>query len=260
MSSGKHQEDKKMKVVTVANQKGGVGKTTTALAFASILAKRGKKVLLIDLDAQGNASLACGTKNGDVATIADVLRKHVEAVQAVQHVASFDVISSSQELPSVEQELMSKIGREFRLKEALKTIDGYEYIIIDTPPQLSILTVNALTACDTVVIPAIADIFSLQGIGQVIETIGGIRQYSNPEIKVAGILLTRYSDRATLSKDVKELICKYATEQGTKLFKTSIRETISVKESQIEQRSICEYSKATALKDYEEFVSEFLGA
>ena len=247
------------KIIITANQKGGVGKTTTALAMAGILAKKGKRVLLVDLDPQGNATLGCGAGNDDFATITDVLSNEVDIKEAIVKMAEFDVIQGCQSLANFEQELMSKLGREYRLKEVLdKVTDCYEYIIIDTPPQLSILTVNALTACDEVIIPALADIFSLQGIGQLIETIAEIKKYSNEKIVVSGILLTKFSEKATLSKDVKELIEKYAIDNGTKLFNTKIRETVAVKESQIEQRVLTEYKRATALSDYEEFIKEIL--
>ncbi len=245
-------------ILTIGNQKGGVGKTTTALSISSILGKNGKKVLLIDLDAQGNASLASGAM-GDFPTIADVMQKQIDVANAIQHLESYDLIANSKSLSQLQNQLMEEMGREYRLDEVLQPIKAnYDYIIIDTPPHLSILTINAFTACDFVVIPALADIFSLQGIAEVMQSIDGIQHYTNPKIKVAGVLLTKYSERATLSKDVRDLMQKYATSQGTQLFPTTIRENVAIKESQLEQKSICDYKRATSTKDYEVFVTELL--
>ena len=246
-------------IITIGNQKGGVGKTTTALAMASILGRKGYKVLLIDLDAQGNASLATGVTSENIPSIVDVMRNEIEIQNAILHFNEYDLLASSKALDTLQNQLMEEMGREYKLKEVLEPIKNkYDYIIIDTPPHLSILTVNAFTCSDKVIIPALADIFSLQGIGQVFVSIDGVKQYTNDKIQVAGVLLTRYSDRATLSKDVRDLIGKYSSSQNTKLFNTTIRENIAVKESQLEQKSLCDYRRATAAKDYEVFIEEFL--
>ncbi len=245
-------------IITIGNQKGGVGKTTTALAMASILGRKGYKVLLIDLDAQGNASLATGVTSENIPSIVDVMRNEIEIQNAILHFNEYDLLASSKALSTLQNQLMEEMGREYKLKEVLEPVKNkYDYIIIDTPPHLSILTVNAFTCSDKVIIPALADIFSLQGIGQVFVSIDGVKQYTNNKIQVAGVLLTRYSDRATLSKDVRDLIGKYSSSQNTKLY-TTIRENIAVKESQLEQKSLCDYRRATAAKDYEVFIEEFL--
>ena len=151
-------------------------------------------------------------------------------------------------------------GKEYRLKEALESIrDMYDYIIIDTPPALGILTINALTACNSVIIPAQAEIYSLQGIEQLSETMKPVKKYCNPSLSIKGILLTRYSQRAVLSREVDEITKQLAAKLGTKIFNTAIRENISVKEAQISQKSLFEYApNSNAAKDYTSFIEELL--
>lgn len=170
----------------------------------------------------------------------------------------YDIMPASNELVSIDQLLSQRTGREYKLKKALGAIDGeYDFIIMDTPPQLSTLTVNALTACHNVIIPVQADIFSMQGSSQLVETIQGVKEYTNPNIQISGILLTRYSQRAILSQNVREMLGEFAQSIGSTLFNTTIRETIAVKESQLEQKMLSEY-KATASVDYKNFVDELL--
>ncbi len=248
----------KTKIITVANQKGGVGKTTTALAVSSFLNNLGKNVLLIDLDPQGNATLASGIVVGEEQGVYEVLSEDFNIDEAIVKTVGYDIMPASNELVSIDQLLSQRTGREYKLKKALQSIDGeYDFVIIDTPPQLSTLTVNALTACHNVIIPVQADIFSMQGSSQLVETIQGVREYTNPSIEISGILLTRYSARAILSQNVREMLDEFASAIGSKLFETTIRETVVVKESQIEQKMLSEY-KATASVDYKNFVDELL--
>lgn len=151
-------------------------------------------------------------------------------------------------------------GKEYRLKEALESIKGrYDYIIVDTPPALGILTVNALTACDSVIIPAQADIYSLQGIEQLAETMKPVKKYCNPALRIEGILLTRYSPRSVLSREVAELAEQLAAKLNTKLFKATIREAIAVKEAQISQQSLYSYApKAKVTEDYTALIDELI--
>ncbi|MFI3166546.1 MAG: ParA family protein [Bacillota bacterium] len=248
----------KTKIITVANQKGGVGKTTTALAVSSFLNNLGKNVLLIDLDPQGNATLASGIVVGEEQGTYEILSEDFNIYDAIVKKSGYDIMPASNELVSIDQLLSQRTGREYKLKKALQSIDGeYDFVIIDTPPQLSTLTVNALTACHNVIIPVQADIFSMQGSSQLVETIQGVREYTNPNIEISGILLTRYSARAILSQNVREMLDEFASAIGSKLFETTIRETVVVKESQIEQKMLSEY-KATASVDYKNFVGELL--
>ena len=152
------------------------------------------------------------------------------------------------------------VGTEFRLREAIDVIrDDYDYVVIDTPPALGILTVNALTACTRAIIPAQADIYSFQGVSQLYKTITTVKRYCNPDLEVAGILLTRYSPRAILSRDVADMLSKTAEQIQTKLFNATIREAVSVKEAQANQTDVYEYNpKSNVSLDYEAFTEELL--
>lgn len=247
------------KVFSVTNQKGGVGKSTTAGALAAGLTLKGYAVLAIDLDAQSNLTYTAGAKT-DGATALGILTGEIPAKAAIQHTESGDIIPADKALSGADA-FISDTGKEYRLKEALEPIkDAYDYIIIDTPPALGILTINALTACDSVIIPAQADILSLQGIEQLAETIKPVKKYCNPALSIEGILLTRYSPRSVLSRDVADLAGQLAQTIGTKLFKTTIREAIAVKEAQISQKSLYGYApKAKVTEDYTRFINELLG-
>ena len=247
------------KIFAIINQKGGVGKSTTAEAMASGLTLKGFRCLSTDLDAQGNMTYTVNG-NTDGATVLGVLMGEVKPFDAIQHTDGFgDIIVSSKALSGADG-FITITGKEYRLKEALeKVCDMYDYIIIDTPPALGILTVNALTACHSVIIPAQAEIYSLQGIEQLSETMKPVRKYCNPQLDIAGILLTRYSQRTVLSREVAEMAKQLAQKLGTKIFSTSIRENISVKEAQINQKSLFEYApNSNAAKDYAAFIEELL--
>ena len=247
-----------MKIITVTNQKGGAGKTTTAATLAAGLSLKGYKTLLIDLDPQGNLTYTAGAKTGG-ATALGVLTGEVKPEDAIQHTGGGDIIASSKALSGADA-FIKDTGKEYRLKEALESLQGaYDFCIVDTPPALGILTINALTACDSVIIPAQADIYSLQGVEQLAETIKPVKKYCNPSLQIAGILLTRYSPRSILSRDVAELAEQLAAKLGTRLFKTTIREAIAVKEAQISKRTLYEYApKAKVTEDYTALIEELL--
>ena len=170
------------------------------------------------------------------------------------------MISSNKALAGADA-FIADTGKEYRLKEALEKIEkNYDFCIIDTPPALGILTINALTASDSVIIPAQADIYSLQGIENLEETIKAVKKYCNPNLKIEGILLTRYNPRTILSREVSEMAEKLAEKLETKLFKAKIRDAVAVKEAQISQESLFKYApKSNVTKDYEGFINEFLG-
>lgn len=247
------------KTLAIINQKGGVGKSTTALMLAAGLSLKGYSVLSIDLDAQSNLTYTAGAKT-DGATALGVLTGEIKAGDAVQHTESGDIIPASKALAGADA-FITDTGKEYRLKEALEPLAGkYDYIIIDTPPALGILTINALTACNSVIIPAQADIYSLQGIEQLAETMKPVKKYCNADLTIEGILLTRYSSRSVLSREVAELAEQLAAKLGTKLFKSTIREAIAVKESQISQRNLYSYApRAKVTEDYTRFIAELLG-
>jgi chromosome partitioning protein len=251
---------KKVKeTIAVINQKGGVGKTTTTLAIGAGLILRSFKVLYIDLDAQSNLSHTLKAQTDNLSAI-DLLENKAKAVDIIQQTPQGDIIPASIALSGADA-FITTVGKEYRLKEALKPIkEKYDYILIDTPPALGVLTINALTACTSAIIPAQADTYSLQGISQLYATIDAVRQYCNSELKVKGILLTRYSSRAILSRDISDVLEQTAKRLNTKLFKTPIRETISVKEAQANQQDIFSYApKNNAAIDYAEFINELLG-
>lgn len=246
-------------IYAVINQKGGVGKSTTAATLAAGLTLKGYRTLCIDLDAQGNLTYTAGAKT-DGATALGVLTGEVKPKDAIQRTASGDIIAASKSLAGADA-FITDTGKEYRLKEALETIkDNYDYVVIDTPPALGILTVNALTACNSVIIPAQADIYSLQGIEQLADTMKPVKKYCNHDLTIAGILLTRYSPRSVLSKEVAELAGQLAAKLGTKLFNTTIREAVAVREAQISQQTLYSYApKAKVTEDYTSFINELIG-
>lgn len=246
-------------ILSVINQKGGVGKSTTAEALLSGLTLKGFKTLAVDLDAQGNLTYATGASNQG-ATSLGVITREVDAGDAVQHTPSGDIIPASKALAGADA-FITNTGKEYRLKEALESVAGeYDYIIIDTPPALSILTINALTASHRIIIPAQADIYSLQGIEQLAETIQPVKRYCNPALEIDGILLTRYNRRSILGQEVAGLAKQIAKRLGTKVYETTIREGIAIKEAQISQQSLFSYAPtAQVTADYKAFVEEVIG-
>ena len=247
------------KIVSIINQKGGVGKSTTAESLAAGLSLRGFKTLAVDLDAQGNLTYTFGADNTG-ATVLEVLTGQASAADAIKHTPNCDVLPANKALAGADA-YIKETGKEYRLKEDLESVaDLYDYIIIDTPPALGILTVNALTACQSVIIPSQADIYSIQGIEQLSETMKPVKKYCNPGLEIEGILLTRYSARSVLSREVADMLEELAAKLGTKLFKTKIREAIAVKEAQISQQSLFEYSpKAKPTEDYNALIDELIG-
>lgn len=247
------------KVIAFSNQKGGVGKTTTACAIASGLYQRGYSVLCIDLDPQSNLTFSAGAQADDCATIYEVLKGEVKALFAIQHTDMFDIISSNILLSGIDLEFTQK-GREFLLKDALApVVQKYDYVFIDTPPALSILTVNAFTAADGIIIPMNGDIFSLQGLSQLHETVKRIKLYCNPDLKIIGIVLTKFDNRTLLSREVLGTAELIAKQIDTKVFNTTIRMSVTIVEAQTNQENIYDYSpKNGAVLDYCALVDEII--
>lgn len=248
-----------LKTIVVINQKGGVGKTTTAHNFGYGLLKKKKKVLLIDLDPQENLTFTVTGQVNFKESIFDVLVGDIDINQAIHHIGKMDIIPSSQAL-SIISKYLDEGEKENTLKNRLKALkENYDFIIIDTPPALGNLTVNALTGSDETIITAQADIFSLQGIGQLAQSINAIKEYSNPKLEIKGILLTRYNKRSILTKDMTENIQEIAENLGTKVFNAKIRECIAIKESQAMNQDIFSYSpRSNGAKDYNDLVKEYL--
>ena len=247
-----------MEILAIANQKGGVGKTTTAHTTGQGLIFRGYNVLFIDLDSQANLSYTMRADLGGL-TSYEMLNGKASVAEAIQHTEMGDIIAASSKLAISDRTLKAK-NADCLLKQALKPLDSsYDFVIIDCPPTLGILTINAFTAANRIIIPAQADIYSLQGIGQLYSTITAVQQHTNPELKIAGILITRYSARAILSRDLSGLLTDTAKQLNTKVYKTRIREAVAVKEAQAQRQSIFKYAaKTNPAKDYNDFINELL--
>lgn len=243
-------------IIAIVNRRGGVGKTATAHAIGAGLARKGYKTLFVDLDSQCNLTFDLGGKTGPLTSM-EVLSGTATALEAIQHTAGGDLIPASPSL-AVADTTITGTGKEYRLKEALEGLD-YDYIIIDTPPALGVLTVNALTAGHSAIIPAQAEVHSLQGIGLLYEVIQAVQKYTNPALTIRGILITRYNGRAILSRDMKDNLEATAKELGTKVFTTPIRECTAIKEAQATQSDIYSYApKSNATADYTALIKEIL--
>jgi chromosome partitioning protein len=216
----------------VVNQKGGVGKTTTTVNLAAYLATFGKKILLIDIDAQSNASVGLGVDRSQIKQcLYDVIIDGVPAAEVIikSSIANLDILPSTPKLAGAEVELVSLDNREKKLKEALAPIkDNYDIIVIDCPPSLSLLTVNALTAVDEVIIPIQCEYYALEGISQLTHTLELVRESLNPQLKIRGIVLTMFDPRTLLSSQVAEEARKYF---GSKVFKTMIPRNVRLAEA-----------------------------
>ena len=220
------------KTITFSNQKGGVGKTTSAVNIAAALSKKGKSVLLIDMDSQGNATSGVGiSKKAVKASSYDLLTGETSASEAVVHTEfkNLDLIPSSIDLAGADLDLSDTENRNLILKKSLSAIKyEYDYIIIDCPPSLGTLAINALCASDGVIIPMTCEYYSLEGLSQLMVTIREVKRLYNPELDITGILVTMYDKRLTLAKQVLAEINKYYSD---KLFKTTIPRNIRITES-----------------------------
>ena len=247
------------KIVSVANQKGGVGKTTTTVNLSTILAKRGKKVLLIDTDPQGNATSGLGIeKESDLSTY-DLLITDVAAEDIIQEtgIKNLYISPSNMNLAGAEVQLVSMMSREQRMKEKLDVIkDKFDFILIDCPPSLGLITLNAFTASDSVLIPVQCEYYALEGLGQLLNTVELVRKHLNKNLYVEGAILTMYDIRTNLANQVVREVKRFFQ---NKVYKTVIPRNVKVSEAPSYGMPITIYDpKSKGARSYEKFAKEFL--
>src|ERR1043166_6332776 len=245
------------RVISFANQKGGVAKTTTTLNLGVAFAEQGLKVLLVDLDPQGNLTMSQGMNPDAIErSMFDVL-VHRPPLQEVIHHAEVDLAVSSIDLAGAELALSSMIGRERALEKALAVVkDGYDYVLIDTPPSLGLLTINALVASDGVIVPVQCEYLSLRGLVQLENTLSMIREHLNPDVAIEGILPTMFDGRTLHSREAVEILRENFADL---VFKTWIRKTVRYAEAPVKGTSILKYDPTgTAAEAYRELAREVL--
>lgn len=247
------------KIVSIANQKGGVGKTTTSINLSTVLAKKGKKVLLIDADPQGNATSGVGVDKEQQFSVYDVLIEDIEIENTLQKtkVKNLELCPSNINLAGAEVQLVGMENREHRLKQKLDNIkDEYDFIIIDCPPSLGLVTLNAFTASDSVLIPIQCEYYALEGLGQLLNTIELVKQHMNKSLQIEGALLTMYDVRTNLSNQVVREVKKYF---GDKVYKNVIPRNVKLSEAPSYGLPITMYdAKSKGAKSYDKFAKEFL--
>ena len=247
------------KIIAITNQKGGVGKTTTALSLISALHLRNYRVLGVDLDPQGNLGFSAGVDIENSETVYEVLKGKQPIEDVIVETDIGDMLPSNILLSAAEVEF-NMPGREFLLRNELQKIAGrYDYIIIDTPPSLNILTINAYVAAQGLIIPMAPEILSLLGISQIRDTIDTVRRYYNPDLRVLGILLNRFSWRFVLNREVEDMARQIAKTLDTKVFQTKIRSSVAVAESPAHGESVITYAPGSKpAQDFQALVKELL--
>ena len=248
------------RIITFTNQKGGVGKTTSAINIASYVAQEGKKVLLADIDPQGNATTGLGVaKNLLDFTMYDVLTGDASAKDAIieSSVKNLDVLPCTNDLVGAEIALVKVKDREFVLKTALdKVKDDYDFVFVDCPPSLGLLTLNALTACDGVIIPIQSEFYALEGLSQLINTIKIVTQRTNPSIKIEGVILTMYDGRSIMSRQVSAEITRFF---GAKVYENPVPRNIKVAEAPSFGNPISVHApKSAGAQAYQNIARQFL--
>lgn len=244
-------------IITVTNQKGGVGKTTTCSALISGLHLNGHKVLGIDLDPQGNLGFSLGIDIETGLTIYDLLKGEALAGEVIRSTAYGDVLPSNILLSSAELEF-NRSGREFILLNSIESVkNNYDFIIIDTPPALNILTVNAYVSSDSLIIPMIPEVLSLLGISQLKDTIEVVKKFYNSKLRILGVLLTKYNKHLNLVKEVEELTAAIAEQLETSILNVKIRNNIAVAEAPAHGQSVITYApKSNAALDFNALIKE----
>lgn len=247
-------------ILAVVNQKGGVGKTTTAVNLSACLAEAGKKTLLIDMDPQGNASSGVGVVKSELEyCIYDVLINGIAITEALARtcVENLDIVGAKIDLAGADIELMSVMSRETKLRSAIHTVsDNYDYIIIDCPPSLGLLTINVLTAAEYAILPIQCEYYALEGISQLLRTIDLVKQHLNPDLEIAKVLLTMFDYRTRLSEQVVEEVRRYF---GNKVANIVVPRNVRLSEAPSHGLPIIKYdTKSKGAEAYRQFCTEVI--
>lgn len=244
-----------MKTISILNHKGGTGKTTSAINLGAGLAKRGKKVLLVDVDPQSNLTEGLGVRNTEISIYDSIRDSRKLPIIAISE--NLDLIPSSIDLLGAELEIVSKIGREKIITKLLKPLkNNYDYIILDCPPALGLLTINAIVASDTILLPLEAEYFAYKGIDRLIGVIDQVKEHFNEDLTIGGVFITKCNNQRMLTQTIVNSITEHFNE---KVFDTKIRINVSLSEAQLQGQSIFDYApESNGAKDYDMLVDELI--
>jgi len=242
-------------IISLLNHKGGVGKTTSTINIGAAMAELGKRVLLIDLDPQANLTISLGIPRQKI-TVYEALRGEGE-LTPYTHKPGMDIITSSLDLSGAEMELINEAGREYILRELIAQVsDDYDYVLIDCPPSLGLLTLNALTSSRYVLIPLQTEFLAVQGLAKIKQVIDKVRMRLNKNLDMCGVIATMYDSRRVLNRDVVDIIHKYF---GEKVFKTYIRDNVALAEAPAQRKDIFDYNpKSPGASDYLDLTKEII--